>query len=100
MLSTGTPLADRTDTKVCRISRGTQSSPSPAFLVMMRNARITLFAVRGVPILEVKTLRGREKGSLAFRVRTLGQPEGARAWNAWVQYRQGDTTVGTDRVLP
>ena len=51
MLSTGTPLADRTDTKVCRISRGTQSSPSPAFLVIMRNARITLFAVRGVPVL-------------------------------------------------
>src|SRR5690242_3614569 len=29
MLSTGTPSADSTDTKVCRISRGTQSSPSP-----------------------------------------------------------------------
>ena len=55
MLSTGTPFADRTDTKVCRISRGTQSSPRPAFLVMMRNARITLFAVSGVPTREAKT---------------------------------------------
>ena len=55
LLPTGTPLADRIDTKVCRNSPGTQSSPSPAFLVMMRNARITLFAERGVPVLEAKT---------------------------------------------
>jgi hypothetical protein len=55
MLSTGTPFADRTDTKVCLISRGTQSSPRPAFFVMIQNARITLFAVRGVPIRDAKT---------------------------------------------
>ena len=33
--------------QVCLISRGTQSGPSPAFLVIARNARITLFAVKG-----------------------------------------------------
>jgi len=54
MLSTGTPFADRTDTKVCLISRGTLSSPRPAFSVISRKAQITLFAVRGVPILEAK----------------------------------------------
>ena len=52
MLSTGTPFADRTDTKVCLISRGTQSSPRPAFLVMMRKARMTLFTDNGVPTRE------------------------------------------------
>ena len=54
MFSTGTPLADKTETKVCLISRGAQSGPSPAFLVMIRNARMTLFAVSGVPTLDVK----------------------------------------------
>src|SRR5215470_17069034 len=55
MLSTGTPLADRTDTKVCLISRGTQSRPRSAFRVSARNARITLLAVSGVPTVEEKT---------------------------------------------
>ena len=40
---------------VCLISRGTQSSPSPAFLVTVRNARITLFALRGVPTVDANT---------------------------------------------
>jgi hypothetical protein len=52
MLSTGTPLADSTDTKVCRISRGAQAFPSPAFSVSPWNARITLFAFSGVPTAE------------------------------------------------
>ncbi len=54
MLSTGTPFADSTETNVCLISLGTQLAPSPAAFVMMRNALITLFAVNGVPTLEVK----------------------------------------------
>jgi hypothetical protein len=55
MLSTGTPFAERTDTNVCLISRGIQSCPSPAFFVIARNARITLFALKGVPTLDAKT---------------------------------------------
>src|SRR5690242_13743880 len=55
MLSTGTPLADRTETKVCLISRGAQSFPSPAFSVIVVNARITLFALSGVPTVDEKT---------------------------------------------
>jgi hypothetical protein len=54
MLSTGTPLADSTDTKVCRISLGAQFSPSPAAFVMIRKARITLLALSGVPIRDAK----------------------------------------------
>ncbi len=55
MLSTGTPFADSTDTNVCRISRGTQSSPRPAFFVMILNALITLFAVKAVPTLDANS---------------------------------------------
>jgi hypothetical protein len=55
MLSTGTPLADSTNTKVCRISRGAQAFPSPAFSVSPWNARIMLLALSGVPTVEAKT---------------------------------------------
>jgi hypothetical protein len=41
----GTPLADMTDMKVRLSSRGVQSSPRPAFLVMIGNARMRLFAL-------------------------------------------------------
>jgi hypothetical protein len=42
-------------------------------------------------ILDSKTLAPGARGSLRLRVRTLGQPEGQRTWNAWVQYRSGNT---------
>ena len=34
-------MSDRTDTKVCLISGGTQSSPKPAFLVRMPTSRLS-----------------------------------------------------------
>jgi hypothetical protein len=34
---------------------GIQSCPSPAFFVIARNARITLFGLKGVPTLDAKT---------------------------------------------
>ena len=48
ILSTGTPLADSTDTNVCGISRGAHAFPSPAFSVSPWNARITLLAFSAV----------------------------------------------------
>ncbi len=53
--ATGTPLAERTDTNVCLISRGAQLGPSPAFSVIRRNALITLVAVSGLPIWDAQT---------------------------------------------
>ena len=60
MFSTETPLADRTDTNVCLISRGAQPCPRPAFLVIARNAWMTLSAVSGAPKTVAKTQDGRE----------------------------------------
>jgi len=41
------------------------------------------------PALEKRTLAPGEHAALGFRIRTLGQPEGPRTWQAWVQYRDG-----------
>jgi hypothetical protein len=41
------------------------------------------------PVLEVRTYQPGEKGTLLMHIRTLGQPSGARTWQAFVKYRQG-----------
>lgn len=38
---------------------------------------------------EKTRLAPKEKTGVVLRLRTLGQPDGRRSWNAWVQYRQG-----------
>lgn len=40
-----------------------------------------------------------EKGTLLMHVRTLGQPEGARTWQAHVQYRQGSKSQEVTLVV-
>jgi len=50
IVSIGTSLSLRMDTNECLSSRGVQSSPMPAALVMARNARRTLPASSAVPI--------------------------------------------------
>ncbi len=42
------------------------------------------------PVLTQKTLAPGEKGSFVMQVRTLGQPNGPRSWQATIRYRQGD----------
>ena len=42
------------------------------------------------PVLSQKTLAPGEKGSFVMQVRTLGQPNGLRTWQATIRYRQGD----------
>ncbi|MCI0376660.1 MAG: DUF1573 domain-containing protein [Gemmataceae bacterium] len=44
------------------------------------------------PRLEKRKLAPREKGTLTFDLRTLGQKDGPHAWNATVRYRQDNVT--------
>src|ERR1043165_7563520 len=39
------------------------------------------------PVLDKRTIQPAEKGTLLFHIRKLGQPSGARTWQAHVQYR-------------
>jgi hypothetical protein len=41
------------------------------------------------PVLELRAYQPGEKGTLLMHIRTLGQPSGARTWQAFVKYRQG-----------
>jgi hypothetical protein len=51
------------------------------------------------PVLERRVFAAGEKGSLRMNIRTLGQPNGARTWQAFVQYRQGAEMRETTLVL-
>lgn len=42
------------------------------------------------PMLEKRQLQPGEKSSLVMHLRTLGQPDGARTWQAHVQYRENN----------
>jgi hypothetical protein len=42
------------------------------------------------PVLEKRLYQPGEKGILVMNLRTLGQPNGARTWQAHAQYRQGN----------
>jgi Protein of unknown function (DUF1573) len=42
------------------------------------------------PVLDKRVYQPGEKGTLLMNIRTLGQPNGARTWQAHVQYRSGD----------
>jgi hypothetical protein len=42
------------------------------------------------PVVERRAYQPGEKGTLLMHIRTLGQPSGARTWQAFVKYRQGD----------
>jgi hypothetical protein len=44
------------------------------------------------PLVEQRHVAAGGKGTVVLRVRTLGQPEGQRTWNAWLQYRNGAET--------
>jgi hypothetical protein len=46
-------------------------------------------------VLDKRVFAAGEKGSLRLNIRTLGQPNGARTWQAYVQYRQGTQTRET-----
>jgi len=43
-----------------------------------------------LPVYEKRVYQPGEKGALLMHVRTLGQPNGARTWQAHVQYRHGN----------
>ncbi|MBI3821847.1 MAG: DUF1573 domain-containing protein [Planctomycetes bacterium] len=45
------------------------------------------------PVLDKRTYQPGEKGMLLMNLRTLGQPNGSRTWQAHVQYRQADRTA-------
>jgi hypothetical protein len=50
-------------------------------------------------VLEKRVFAAGEKGSLRLNIRTLGQPNGARTWQAHVQYRQGTQMRETTLIL-
>lgn len=50
-------------------------------------------------VLDKRVFATGEKGSLWLNIRTLGQPNGARTWQAHVQYRQGSETRETTLIL-
>ncbi len=50
-------------------------------------------------VLEKRVFAAGEKGSLRLYIRTLGQPNGARTWQAHVQYRQGTQVRETTLAL-
>ena len=50
-------------------------------------------------VLEKRVFAAGEKGSLGLNIRTLGQPNGARTWQAHVQYRQGAQVRETTLIL-
>jgi hypothetical protein len=51
------------------------------------------------PLLDKKTYQSGEKGTLVMLVRTLGQPNGARTWQAHVQYRLGEKKYETSLLI-
>ena len=51
------------------------------------------------PVLEKRTWQPGEKGALVMHLRTLGQPDGPRTWQASVLYRQGEKQSEADIVL-
>jgi len=51
------------------------------------------------PVLAVRTYQPGQKGTLLMHIRTLGQPSGARTWQAFVKYRQGDKEGETLLVI-
>jgi Protein of unknown function (DUF1573) len=51
------------------------------------------------PVLDKRIYRPGEKGTLLFNLRTIGQPNGARTWQAHVQYRLGDKLGEVDLIL-
>jgi hypothetical protein len=51
------------------------------------------------PALDKRVYQPGEKGSLLMHIRTLGQPDGARTWQALVQYRAGDKMQETAVVI-
>lgn len=50
-------------------------------------------------MLEKRIYAAGEKGSLRLNIRTLGQPDGTRTWQAYVQTRQGTEVRETTLVL-
>lgn len=63
--SRGTSLADRSETKLCRSSRGVQSlGGNPAFLMTRRKDRRTLWESKAVPTRDTKTRSVDAGGSL------------------------------------
>jgi Protein of unknown function (DUF1573) len=51
------------------------------------------------PVLEKRVFAPGEKGSLRLNIRTLGQPSGARTWQAHVQYRHRGELRETTLIL-
>ena len=47
------------------------------------------------PLLDKRIYQAGEKGTLLLNVRTLGQQNGPRSWQAYVQYRQAEKTAET-----
>jgi hypothetical protein len=50
-------------------------------------------------VLDKRVFAASEKGSLRLNIRTLGQPNGMRTWQAHVQYRQGRQTRETTLIV-
>ena len=51
------------------------------------------------PVLDQRVYQPSEKGSLLMHIRTLGQPEGPRTWQAHVQYRHAGKVHESTLVL-
>jgi hypothetical protein len=51
------------------------------------------------PVLDQRVFAAGAKGSLRLNIRTLGQPNGVRTWQAHVQYRQGSETREITLIL-
>jgi hypothetical protein len=51
------------------------------------------------PVLTKKTLAPGEKADFVMQVRTIGQPNGPRTWQATIVYRQGDKILETPLIL-
>lgn len=51
------------------------------------------------PVYDKRDINPGEKSSLLMHVRTLGQPEGPRTWQAHVQYRQGNKQQETTLLI-
>ena len=51
------------------------------------------------PVLEQRVYQPGEKGMLLMNIRTLGQPDGPRTWQATVQYRLADKLRETPLIL-
>ena len=51
------------------------------------------------PTLDKRVYRPGEKGVLVMNLRTLGQPNGPRTWQAFVQFRAGEKTLEVGLLL-